>query len=110
MKPTIDKTDTDFARKNCPVGSVLIIVFRRVSPSGLARWYDVYTASTYPDKTSYPLMRWTLTVAGMIDHSYDRKREAIRVNGCGFSAPDEICRAFGIALHNNVDAFAHQDI
>lgn len=64
-----------------------------VSQSGMARWYDAYIT------IDGCIVRVTYSLAEMGNQKYDKKHEAIRVNGCGFSAPQHIMELAGLG-HN----------
>jgi hypothetical protein len=101
MPPTL--TDEQIAhstlRKYIPLGPPLIIVFRGRSASGMARWYDVYGIPTcYIGRDQHPLSRLTWSVARLTGIAYDKKREALKIKGCGFCAEDDIVEAIAIAL------------
>lgn len=93
QKPTPE--DIEHLKKFAPAGSCLVIVRRGVSDSGMRRWFDVYSVSK---DARWPMLRLTFTASSILRVNYDRKREALYYNGCGFSAPDEIARDLGHAL------------
>lgn len=100
----IDKNDIDHARKNLPKGTRLITCFRGRSASGMCRWYDVYAVGA-----DGKLDRWTGTASAFVGR-YDNRREAIRINGAGFSGAQEIAQAFAYGLHGDIEAFEYQEI
>lgn len=52
-------------------------MLRSVSASGISRTFDVYHVS------GGEILRLTWSVATALERTYDRRREALRVNGCG---------------------------
>lgn len=58
-------------------GDTVYTVLRHVSPSGMTRWLDLYVI-----RDGEPL-RMTWSVANALGWTYDRKREALKVGGCG---------------------------
>lgn len=107
--------DTELARKqiaphlfNAPQGLALVILFRGRSTSGMARWFDVYAIDT--DGADRPLLRLTWSVATLCGMKYDTKREAIRINGCGFSGAQDIAESVAVAFGLRTDDVKYQEI
>lgn len=59
------------------VGDTVYTVMRHVSSSGMTRYIDLYVI-----KDNRPL-RLTWSAATALGWTYDRKREALKVTGCG---------------------------
>jgi hypothetical protein len=70
----------------------LWVLQRDRSRSGMARWLDVYVIR------GGELRRLTWSVAAACGFTYDKRREAIRIGGCGFSAAQEIASSLTYAL------------
>lgn len=87
-KKIVTPTDLEPFRNSLSDGDTLYFILDHVSASGLARFYNVY-AFPVRDGRSEP-HRLTWGVSNVLGYSYDRKSESIRVNGCGFSAENEI--------------------
>lgn len=60
-------------------------IYRGSSASNMSRYYDVY--AIMPDGDP---LRLTGSIAEILHYRYDRRREAIRIDGYGFSATSEI--------------------
>lgn len=63
---------------------------RRVSASGMTRWYEVYVVD-FSD-TYRPIRRITGTMAFAYPNvfTYDDKHEAIKLGGCGFDGGHDL--------------------
>lgn len=92
------KTETEKLKEiiqNIPLGKyvnkpTLLIKLEDVSKSGLTRWYNIYYVSD-----QYELMRLTRSINEVYKecgngNSYDKRREALKVKGCGFSGAHKI--------------------
>ena len=76
MKP--NKTEAiETLRGIVQAGDRVFTILRHVSPSGMTRWLDVYVI-----KDNQPI-RITWSVADAVGHAYDKKREALKIGGCG---------------------------
>ena len=58
-------------------GDTVYTVLRHCAPSGMTRWLDLYVI-----KNGEPL-RLTWSAAKALGYTYDRKREALKIGGCG---------------------------
>ena len=96
--PTLKQSETDKLREtieNIPLGKyqdkpTLLIKFEDRSKSGLTRWYNIYYVSE-----NYELLRLTWHINEVYKeqgngNSYDTRREAFKVKGCGFSGAHKI--------------------
>ena len=73
-----DKTEAiERLRSMMDVGNTIYTVLRHVSSSGMTRYIDLYVI-----KDNRPL-RITWSAAQALGWPYDRKREALKVTGCG---------------------------
>ena len=64
-------------RSMMDVGNTIYTVLRHVSGSGMTRYIDLYVI-----KDNRPLrITWSAAIA--LGWTYDRKREALKVTGCG---------------------------
>jgi hypothetical protein len=59
-------------------GTTLWTVLRHVSSSGMTRSIDVYTLPGADEKDW-----WSYRAAAILGESYDERREAVKVGGCG---------------------------
>jgi hypothetical protein len=84
--------------------STIICVWRGRSKSGMTRYYDFY----FHDGEM--LLRMTYSIAVALGYTYDRKQEALKIGGCGFSATDQITRDLAHAMFGAGLPFSHQDI
>jgi len=64
-------------RKNLRSGTTIYTVLRSVSASGMSRCLDLY----YVDHNEIARITWSAAKA--LEWTYDRRKEALRVNGCG---------------------------
>jgi len=79
-------------------GQTVYTVLRHVSSSGMSRWIDMYTIVQFPEKTwnkktdkaeltghmEAPRLQFLSGYAGtLLDYPRDRKRDGLRVGGCG---------------------------
>ncbi|HWA08325.1 MAG TPA: hypothetical protein VG838_02545 [Opitutaceae bacterium] len=58
-------------------GTVVYTVLRSVSTSGMSRTLDLYVV------LHHEIVRITWSVAKALEWTYDRRKEALRINGCG---------------------------
>lgn len=92
------KTETEKLKEtieNMPRGKyqskpTLIVKFEDRSKSGLTRWYNVYYVSE-----NYELLRLSWDISEVYKEQgngsqYDKRREALKVKGCGFSGAHKI--------------------
>jgi len=92
------KTETEKLKEiveNIPIGKyqdkpTLLVKFEDISKSGLTRWYNVYYVSEH-----YELLRLSWSINEVYkeqgnSNQYDKKREALKVKGCGFSGAHKI--------------------
>lgn len=79
-KPTLTTEQVkalQFLRRFLRKGTTVYTVLRHVSSSGTSRLIDLYVV-----KQNEPI-RLTWSASVMLEWTYSRKREALRVNGCG---------------------------
>lgn len=79
-KPTLTPDQAkalEFLRKFLRKGTTIYTVLRHVSASGTSRFIDLYVV-----KQNEPI-RLTWSASVMLEWTYSRQREALRVNGCG---------------------------
>lgn len=82
-------------RKYLRKGTIVYTCLRSVSASGMSRTMDVYVI-----KKNQPL-RLTWTVARALDYTYDRRKEAMRVSGCGMDMGFHVVHSLACALRLN---------
>ena len=96
--PTLKQSETNKLKEtieNIPIGKyqnkpTLLVKFEGSSKSGLTRWYNVYYVSEH-----YELLRLSWSINEVYkeqgnSNQYDKKREALKVKGCGFSGAHKI--------------------
>tara|TARA_R100000234_G_scaffold94794_1_gene63037 strand:- start:7 stop:384 length:378 start_codon:yes stop_codon:yes gene_type:complete len=96
--PTLKESETSKLKEtieNIPIGKyqdkpTLLVKFEGSSKSGLTRWYNVYYVSEH-----YELLRLSWSISEVYKeqgngNQYDKKREALKVKGCGFSGAHKI--------------------
>ena len=71
-----------------------------VSPSGMNRSIRFYVISHNNIVELPPRL-----IAAATGDSYDKNRDAVRVNGCGMDMVLATIRSLGVALHDNPRAF-----
>lgn len=86
----------DILREN----DTLYTVLRHRSRSGMARWLDVYAFLPCPERGDRAVEKYRLSylVANATGYAYDRRHEAIRVNGCGFDVGHDVVYSLSMAL------------
>ena len=112
------KTETEKLKEtieNMPRGKyqnkpTLIVKFEDRSKSGLTRWYNVYYVSEHNE-----LLRLTWSINEVYkEHGngnrYDKKREALKVKGCGFDGAHDIVYDLGRMLFNDGYALDYRSI
>ena len=88
----------------------LIVKFEDRSYSGLTRWYNVYYVSEHNE-----LLRLTWAINEVYKESgngnrYDKRREALKVKGCGFDGAHDIVYNLGYMLFNDGYALDYRSI
>jgi len=64
-------------KENLNTGTTIYTVLRSVNPSGMSRTMDLYVVA------NGEILRLTWSIAKVLDWTYDRRKEALRVEGCG---------------------------
>jgi hypothetical protein len=116
--PTLNKSETQKLKEtieNMPRGKyqskpTLIVKFEDRSKSGLTRWYNVYYVSEHNE-----LLRLTWAINEVYKehgngNSYDKRREALKVKGCGFDGAHDIVYNLGRILFNDGYALDYRRI
>ena len=116
--PTLNKSETDKLREtieSMPIGKyqynkpTLLIKLEGVSQSGLTRWYNIYYVSD-----NYELLRLTWSINEVYkeqgnNNSYDIRREAFKVKGCGFSGAHKIASDISYMLFSYDDKINYRE-
>ena len=116
--PNLNKSETQILKdtiENIPVGKyhygkpTLLVKFEDRSKSGLTRWYNIYYVSD-----NYELLRLTWAINEVYkEHGngnrYDKRREAFKVKGCGFSGAHSIVYDIGRMLYNDGYALNYRE-
>jgi len=116
--PTLTISETDKLRdtiENMPKGRyqskpTLIVKFEDRSYSGLTRWYNVYCIS---DNNELLNLNWAINAVYKEQgngNMYDKKREALKVKGCGFDGAHDIVYNLGRILFNDGYALDYRRI
>ena len=82
-------------RETLKPGDTVFTVLRSVSRSGMQRKLNVYVMESNEPR------RLTWNVARAIDFTYDRKAEALKVDGCGMDVGFEVVYHLGRVLFPN---------
>ena len=87
----------------------LIVKFEDRSKSGLTRWYNIYYVSEHNE-----LLRLTWAINEVYKeqgngNQYDKKREALKVKGCGFSGAHKIASDLSYMLFSDDDKIAYRE-
>jgi hypothetical protein len=83
-------------------GTTVYTILRHVSATGMCRWIDLYVI-----ECNRPL-RITWSVAQALEASYDRKREALKVEGAGMDMGFDTVYSLGMVLFLDGNALQHQ--
>ena len=115
--PNLSKSETQILKEtieNIPIGKhqdkpTLLVKFEDRSKSGLTRWYNIYYVSD-----NYELLRLTWAINEVYkEHGngnrYDKRREAFKVKGCGFSGAHSIVYDIGRMLYNDGYALNYRE-
>lgn len=89
-------------RENLRAGLTIYTVLRRVSVSGMSRCLDLY----YVDHNEIARITWS--VAKALEWTYDRQREALRVNGCGMDMGYHAVHCLSRVLYGDDYALKHR--
>ena len=116
--PTLEISETDKLKdtiENMPRGKyqnkpTLIVKFEDRSKSGLTRWYNVYYVSEHNE-----LLRLTWAINEVYKEQgngnrYDKRREALKVKGCGFDGAHDIVYNLGYMLFSDGYALDYRRI
>lgn len=116
--PNLNKSETQILKdtiENIPVGKyhygkpTLLVKYEDRSKSGLTRWYNIYYVSD-----NYELLRLTSTINDVYmeqgnNNSYDIRREALKVKGCGFSGAHKIISDLSYMLYSYDDKINYRE-
>lgn len=89
-------------RENLRAGVTIYTVLRSVSKTGMSRCLDLY----YVDHNEINRITWS--VAKILEWSYDRRKEALRVNGCGMDMGYHAVHCLGRVLFGDGYALCHR--
>lgn len=89
-------------RENLRIGITIYTVLRRVSASGMSRCLDLY----YVDHNEIARITWS--AARVLEWTYDRRKEALRVNGCGMDMGYHAVHCLGRVLFGDGYALKHR--
>lgn len=80
----------------------MLTILRRVSATGMSRLIDVHVIVDNEPL----LLTWSVAIA--LGATYDRRREALRINGCGFDCGFDVAYRLSHLLHGTGDALKHR--
>ncbi|AWI10332.1 hypothetical protein [Ereboglobus luteus] len=89
-------------KKSLKRGATVYTILRHVSASGMSRCLDIYTI-----KHDQPL-RLTWSAAKVLDATYDCRREALRINGCGMDMGFAVTSNLSRKLFGDTYALQHR--
>jgi len=89
-------------RENLRVGMTVYTVLRSVSASGMSRCLDLYYVA------HHDINRITWSAAQVLEWTYDRRKEALRVNGCGMDMGYHAVHCLGRVLFGDGYALRHR--
>jgi len=82
---------------DAPKGTTLFTVLRHVSSSGMTRWIDVYMMAD-----NEPIwLSGALSTDKSKHFNLDKKRESIKVGGCGMDMGFHLVYNIGLAIHGD---------
>ena len=87
----------------------ILIKLEDISKSGLTRWYNVYFVSKH-----YELLRLSWSISEVYKeqgngNQYDKKREALKVKGCGFSGAHKIASDLSYMLFSDDSEISYRE-
>jgi len=87
----------------------ILIKLENISSSGMTRWYNVYYVSEH-----YELLRLTWSINEVYkeqgnSNSYDKRREALKVKGCGFSGAHKIASDLSYMLFSDDNKIGYRE-
>ena len=82
-------------------GMTVYTVLRSVSASGMSRCLDLYCIH------QGEIIRLTWSAAKALDQTYDTKKQALRVNGCGMDMGFDAVHTLAQVLFGDGDALKH---
>jgi hypothetical protein len=104
-KPALTSEQTkalEFLRQFLRKGTKVYTVLRHVSTSGTSRFIDLYVV-----KQNEPI-RLTWSASVMLEWTYSRQREALRINGCGTDVGFQAVHTLGEIVLGNGNALTQR--
>jgi predicted component of type VI protein secretion system len=89
-------------RKYLKSGTTVFTILRRVSSTGMSRLIDIHVIVD-----NEPL-RFTWSAATALGLTYDRKREALRIDGCGMDVGFDVTYRLSYLLHGDGYSLKHR--
>lgn len=89
-------------RKYMKPGITVLTILRRVSPSGMSRLIDIHVIVD-----NEPL-RFTWTAARALGLTYNRRHEALRIDGAGLDVGFDVTYRLSSLLHGDGYALKHR--
>ena len=83
-------------------GTTVYTVLRHVSDSGMSRMIDLYYVA------DGEILRVTWSAAKVLELTYDRNKEALRVEGCGMDMGFHVVNALSRMVHQDSQALKHR--
>jgi hypothetical protein len=84
-------------------GDTVYAILRHVSKSGMSRWIDLYCINSQRQP-----LRITWSAAKALAARYDRRHEALRIDGCGFDVGHDAVHDLAWTLFGNSDALTYR--
>jgi hypothetical protein len=89
-------------RKQLRAGMTIYTCLRSVSSSGMSRTLDLYYVE------NGEIFRITWSAAKVLEWTYDRRKEALRVHGCGMDMGFHTVHTLSYHLFGNSRALQHR--
>lgn len=83
-------------------GTIVYTVLRSVSDSGMSRTLDLYVV------IHHEIVRITWSVAQALEWTYDRRKEALRVRGCGMDMGHHVVCSLSRVILDDESALQHR--
>lgn len=89
-------------KQRLKTGTVVYTVLRSVSDSGMSRTLDLYVVA------KHEIVRITWSVAQVLESTYDRRKEALRVHGCGMDMGHHVVCNLSRVILGDESALQHR--
>lgn len=89
-------------RSRLKPGTTIYTVLRHVSDTGMSRLIDLY----YVEEGEIRRITWSTAIA--LERTYDRRKEALRINGCGMDMGFDTVDSLARVIHRDSQALTHR--